>query len=120
MKTSLRRRLATLLGSATIAGSLLATVVAPGVALGADAGCTALGGVDAAGTCTVSAAKAVSGTITVSENLVLTSGGRLDASASGVTLTVTGNMSMASGSFIEADDNNVPTRGRHAAPATSS
>jgi hypothetical protein len=120
MRTILRRRLAALLGTAAIAGTLLGTVAAP-VALAADAGCTALGGSEAAGTCTVGAGTVtVSGTITVNLNLVLQNGAHLDATGSGttpaLTLTVNGNMTMENGSILEADDDSPPLSG-DSAPA---
>ena len=82
---------------------MLATVAAPGIVLGvaSDPGCALLNGSDGGGTCDVSGAVAVSGTITVAEPLHLLAGAALDASASGVILIVDpGNLVMDNGSSI--------------------
>jgi parallel beta-helix repeat protein len=102
MKTSLARRMAAVMTMAMLAGSLLATVAAPGIALAAvDPGCTALGGADGAGTCDVSAPVNVSGTITVAENLHLLAGAVLTVTPGPFTLNVDpGNLEMDGGSSI--------------------
>jgi hypothetical protein len=120
MKNSWLRRVAVVSSAGLVAGLLsVVGVVVSAVPVGAavDGGCTALGGTDGAGTCVVSAPVAVSGTISVGENLELQSGAHLDATASvsGVTLNVTGDMTMRSGSVLEGDDESGqpdPTGGR--------
>ena len=73
MKSTIWRRFGALLATAGLVGSLLATVVAPGIVLGAtDPGCTTLGGNDGTGTCVVSLPVGVGvGPITVLEDLQL-------------------------------------------------
>ena len=104
MKTNIWRRFGALLATAGLAGSLLATVVAPGIALGAvDPGCTTLGGDDAPGRAPSRApwrCRARSPSARTSS-----SGRPTSTPRSGVTLNVTGNM-MANGAVFEADDDN--------------
>ena len=105
MKPNLKGRLAAI--SVTACWPPLAVFAPFAVLAASDPGCTALGGVDGAGTCDVSAPVGVSGTITVNENLHLLAGAVLTVNSSPFTLNVTGNLEMDGTSKI--DGSGAPT-----------
>ena len=110
MKTSRWRRLGALLATAGLAGSLLATVAAPGIALAADVTINVAttfavadasdGTVDGVFNVTGNLTLGPLGSITCNDDLPLVA----NADACPITIVVTGNLVMQAGSAITAEN----------------